>query len=69
MTSRYYTRPDGTEDEEMRAMVLEPMAKFAPLKRVGEPNDIGFAVLYLASPASSYVTGQVLSPNGGVAMH
>jgi len=69
MTSRYYTRPDGSEDEEMKAMVLEPMAKFAPLKRVGEPNDIGFAVLYLASSASSYVTGQILSPNGGVAMH
>jgi len=69
MTSRYYVRPDGTEDEAMKAMVLEPMAKYAPLRRVGEPSDIGYAVLYLASAASSYVTGQVLSPNGGVAMH
>ena len=69
MTSRYYLRPDGTEDEAMKAAVLEPMAKFAPLKRVGEPADIGYAVLYLASPASSYVTGQIISPNGGMAMH
>jgi 3-oxoacyl-[acyl-carrier protein] reductase len=69
MTSRYYQRPDGSEDAAMKAAVLEPMAKFAPLKRVGEPADIGFCVLYLATDASSYVTGQVLSPNGGVAMH
>lgn len=69
MTSRYYTRPDGTEDEAMKQAVLEPMAKFAPLKRVGEPEDIAYAVLYLASDASSYVTGQILSPNGGMAMH
>jgi 3-oxoacyl-[acyl-carrier protein] reductase len=68
MTSRYYVRPDGTEDPEMKKMVLEPMAKFAPLRRVGAPEDIGYAVLYLASDASSFVTGQVLSPNGGVAM-
>ena len=69
MTSRYYVRPDGTEDEVMKQAVLEPMAKFAPLKRVGTPSDIAFAVLYLAADASSFVTGQVLSPNGGMAMH
>ena len=68
MTSRYYVRPDGTEDEEMKKLVLEPMAKYAPLRRVGAPSDIGFAVLFLASDASSFITGQVLSPNGGVAM-
>jgi len=68
MTSRYYQRPDGSIDEEMKAAVLTPMAKMAPLKRVGEPRDIGFAVLYLASDASSFLTGQVLSPNGGVVM-
>jgi 3-oxoacyl-[acyl-carrier protein] reductase len=69
MTSRYYTREDGSIDEDMKALVLEPMAKFAPLRRVGAVDDIGFAVLYLASSASSYVTGQILSPNGGMAMH
>jgi 3-oxoacyl-[acyl-carrier protein] reductase len=69
MTARYYVRPDGTVDEEMKAMVLEPMAKFAPLRRVGETTDIAYCVLYLASDASSFMTGQLLSPNGGVAMH
>jgi 3-oxoacyl-[acyl-carrier protein] reductase len=69
MTARYYTRPDGSIDEETKAAVLAPMAKFAPLRRVGATSDIAYCVLYLASDASSYVTGQLLSPNGGVAMH
>jgi 3-oxoacyl-[acyl-carrier protein] reductase len=69
MTARYYTKPDGTIDEEVKAAVLAPMAKFAPLRRVGLTSDIGYCVLYLASDASSFVTGQLLSPNGGVAMH
>jgi 3-oxoacyl-[acyl-carrier protein] reductase len=67
MTSRYYTAPDGTTDEAMKQMVLEPMAKFAPLRRVGTPDDIAHAVLYLASDLSTFVTGQLLAPNGGVA--
>jgi len=69
MTARYYTAPDGSVDEETRAAVLAPMAKMAPLRRVGATSDIGYCVLYLASDASSFVTGQLLSPNGGVAMH
>jgi NAD(P)-dependent dehydrogenase (short-subunit alcohol dehydrogenase family) len=35
---------------------------------VGRPQDIAHAVLYLASDASRFVTGQILRPNGGVAM-
>jgi 3-oxoacyl-[acyl-carrier protein] reductase len=69
MTARYYTNPDGSIDEASKAAVLTPMAKYAPLRRVGETSDIAFCVLYLASDASSFVTGQLLSPNGGVAMH
>jgi len=69
MTARYYTDPDGTINEEAKAAVLDPLAKYAPLRRVGTTNDIGYCVLYLASDASSFVTGQLLSPNGGVAMH
>jgi 3-oxoacyl-[acyl-carrier protein] reductase len=68
MTARYYTRPDGTIDEDTKAAMLTPMAKFAPLRRVGVTSDIAYCVLYLASDASSFVTGQLLSPNGGVAM-
>ena len=68
MTSRYFVRPDGTVDEEMQEAVVAPMKKFTPLRTIGEPEDIAAAVLYLASDASRFMTGQVLRPNGGVAM-
>ncbi|MFJ3901157.1 SDR family NAD(P)-dependent oxidoreductase [Streptomyces sp. NPDC090025] len=44
------------------------MVRVSPLGRVGEPEDIAHAVLHLASDASSFTTGQILRPNGGVAM-
>ncbi len=36
-----------------------------PMGRFGEPDDIAWAAVYLASEESKFVTGQVLSPNGG----
>lgn len=39
-----------------------------PMGRMGEGDDIGAAVAYLASDEASYVTGQVLHVNGGMAM-
>jgi 3-oxoacyl-[acyl-carrier protein] reductase len=68
MTGRYFVRPDGTIDEEMQEAVIAPMRKYTPLRSIGEPEDIAAAVLYLASDASRFMTGQVLRPNGGVAM-
>ena len=68
MTGRYFVRPDGSIDESMQDAVVEPHGKRDPLRRVGEPEDIAAAVLYLASDASRFMTGQVLRPNGGVAM-
>jgi NAD(P)-dependent dehydrogenase (short-subunit alcohol dehydrogenase family) len=37
-----------------------------PLKRVGQPNDLDGAVVFLASDASAYVTGQTLLVDGGI---
>lgn len=68
MTGRYFVRPDGTVDEDMQEAVLGPMRKATPLRAIGEPEDIAAAVLYLASDAARFVTGQVMRPNGGVAM-
>ncbi len=68
MTARHFVRPDGTVDAERREAVLKPMRARSPLRRIGEPEDVARTVLYLASDASSFVTGQTLRTNGGVAM-
>ncbi|MGB0507468.1 MAG: 3-oxoacyl-[acyl-carrier-protein] reductase [Pikeienuella sp.] len=39
-----------------------------PAGRMGDPNEIASAVVYLASPESAYVTGQTIHVNGGMAM-
>jgi 3-oxoacyl-[acyl-carrier protein] reductase len=45
---------------------LKGVQMITPLGRLGEPHEIASAVLYLASDDASFVTGQCLSPNGGV---
>lgn len=45
--------------------VEKAMLKHTPLKRLGEPRDIGLAALFLCSPASVWVSGQVLTVSGG----
>ncbi len=45
---------------------LHPMLEMqTPLGRLGEPDDIAWAAVYLASDEAKFVTGQTLSPNGG----
>lgn len=39
-----------------------------PLRRLGSPRDVGECALFLASDASSFLTGQMLGPNGGNVM-
>ena len=39
-----------------------------PLGRFGQPEDIAQAILFLASPASNWITGTVLDVNGGMLM-
>lgn len=46
----------------------EKLAKAYPLGRIGQPEDIAGAVLFLVSPWSSWMTGQILSVSGGFTM-
>ena len=50
--------------EDQRAAILSRV----PAGRLGEPADIAAGVIYLASQEASYVTGQTLHVNGGMAM-
>jgi 7-alpha-hydroxysteroid dehydrogenase len=45
--------------------IEEGMVAKTPMARLGEPEDIALAALYLASPASAWVTGQILAVDGG----
>ncbi|WP_042368854.1 SDR family NAD(P)-dependent oxidoreductase [Streptacidiphilus neutrinimicus] len=68
MTARHYLLPDGSIDEAARAAAEKPLKRLSPLGMIGEPEDIAHAVHYLVSDAARFVTGQILRPNGGVAM-
>ncbi len=63
--------PGFIDTDMTRALSEEQRAQLAsqiPLGRLGSPEDIAAAVLYLASPAGAYVTGETLSVNGGMYM-
>lgn len=54
--------------DEKYARRVQSVLKMYPTRRIGEPDDIASAVLYLASAQASWVTGQILSVNGGFVM-
>jgi 2-hydroxycyclohexanecarboxyl-CoA dehydrogenase len=74
------TMPDSDEDIGERSIwatgmkewntpdMRERIAKAYPLRRVGRPDDISNAVLFIASDCASFVTGQTLSVSGGYTM-
>jgi len=68
MVQRNWTNDDGTVDDASRENLLEARASQSPLHVTGTPEDQTWAMLYLASDASRFVTGQVIRPNGGVVM-
>ncbi len=68
MTQRAWTRADGSVDEQKRAETIAAIGSRSPLGVIGDTRDIAWSMLFLASDASRFITGQVLRPNGGVHM-
>jgi NAD(P)-dependent dehydrogenase (short-subunit alcohol dehydrogenase family) len=62
----------GPFESRMMAPILErhadAIAATVPLRRIGIPDDVAAAAVYLASPAASWVTGTVLTVDGGVSL-
>lgn len=68
MIAYHWTAEDGTVDPRARIEHLRQRATMSPLGRTGVPADVAYAILYLASDAARFMTGQVLRPNGGAVM-
>jgi len=52
--------------ESLPPAVKEAILSKIPLGRIGQPSDIAQAVLFLSSDLSGYITGQVLTVDGGM---
>jgi NAD(P)-dependent dehydrogenase (short-subunit alcohol dehydrogenase family) len=61
--------PGPVATEQLRKVYSGPMyaerSRSIPLNRLGEPSEVAEAIAFLASPASAYITGQVLTVDGG----
>ncbi len=57
---------EGAGDD--AAKVIAGMARSVPMKRLGQPGDIGPAVAFFASDEAGFITGQTLSVSGGLTM-
>ena len=56
------------ELDDLSSEMLAARAKTIPFGRFGEPEEMAYAVAFLASSEADFITGQVISPNGGSAI-
>lgn len=68
LTSQHFTTATGEVDEAKRAEYIASKMGGSPLGTVTSPQDVPLGVLYLASEAGSFITGQMLRINGGMTM-
>jgi 3-oxoacyl-(acyl-carrier-protein) reductase len=61
-----FIETDMTKD--LSEAALSAVTAMTPLGRLGKPEEVAAAVLFLASPQASYITGQVIPVNGGMYM-
>jgi 3-oxoacyl-[acyl-carrier protein] reductase len=66
--SRHFTDEQGSVDPQKRDDFIKRMSQVSPLGVVGFAEDQAWLVLYLASDAARFVTGQVIRANGGWSM-
>lgn len=64
-TKRHLKRSDGSLDEQAYAGFIQKMEALSPIRRVGEAVDQAWLMLYLASEAGRFCTGQIWRANGG----
>jgi 3-oxoacyl-[acyl-carrier protein] reductase len=67
-SSQHFVDADGNVVPERLEKYRQRFGAQSPIGRVGNAQDVAWAILYLVSDAASFVTGQILRPNGGVSM-
>jgi 3-oxoacyl-[acyl-carrier protein] reductase len=54
--------------ENLTDQQMEAICHHVPLRKMGDPEDVAHAVLFLCSHMAAYITGQVIRVNGGLYM-